>query len=118
MAVVEFPAGEGGRVFVEVVGADAAEDGPAGLSRAGSGRRVVRAAERTWEQALEGMQAVAEGALRQVRRIDPPPEEVKVSFAVAVNGQVGVMLVAAGADAHLNVEVVWTASSGMVGRRE
>lgn len=118
MEVVEFPAGEDGRVFVQVDGADGAEDGPAGLSRAGVGGRVVRAAERTWEQALEGIQAVAEGALNQFRGIDPPAEEVKVSFAVAVNGKVGAMLVAAGADAHLNVEVVWKAPFGMGGRSE
>ena len=70
---------------------------------------MVRAAAQTWEQSLEGMQAVAEGALNQLRQIEPAPDEVTVSFQVAVNGKLGVTLVAAGADAHLKVDVVWKA---------
>jgi hypothetical protein len=85
-----------------------------GLSRAGAGDRVVRAAARTWEQSLEGMQAAAEGALKQLRQIDPAPDEVKVSFGVAVNGKLGALLVTAGADAHLKVEVVLKAEKAAV----
>jgi hypothetical protein len=108
MTVVEFPADRGLQVFVEIPGRDA--DG--GLSRAGAGERVSEAAVRTWEQALEGMRAAAEGALVQLRRIDPPPAEVKVSFGVAVNGKLGATLVSAAADAHLKVEVTWRSEPG------
>jgi hypothetical protein len=109
MTVLEFPVGDGARVYVQALDGQGVEDGGTELSRAGVGDRVVRAAARTWEQSLEGMQAVAEGALNQLRRIEPAPEEVKVSFQVAVNGKLGATVVAAGADAHLKVEVVWKA---------
>jgi hypothetical protein len=109
MAVVEFPAGDGVRVYVQTLDGQAAEDGPAALSRAGSGDRVVRAATRTWEQSLEGLQAVAEGALSQLRQIDPAPDEVTVSFQVAVNAKLGATVVTAGTDAHLTVDVTWKA---------
>jgi hypothetical protein len=60
------------------------------------------------------MQAAAEGALKQLRQIDPAPDEVKVSVGVAVNGKLGVLLVTAGADAHLKVEVVLKAEKAAV----
>jgi hypothetical protein len=109
MAVVEFPVDGGARVYVEALDEQAADDGSTGLSRAGVGDRVVRTAARTWEQSLEGLQAAAEGALTQLRQIEPAPDEVRVSFQVAVNGKLGATLVTAGADAHLMVEVVWKA---------
>jgi hypothetical protein len=109
MTVVEFPVGDGARVYVQTVDEPPGGPGSAGLERAGAGDRVVRAATRTWEQSLEGMHAVAEGALNQLRRIEPAPDEVTVSFQVSVNGKLGATLVAAGADAHLKVDVVWKA---------
>ena len=105
MAVVEFDAGDGSRVYVRV------PDGSGGLDRAGAGDRVVRAAARTWQQSLEGMRATAEGALAQLRRIDPAPDEIKVSFGVTIDGKLDATVVSAGADAHLQVEVVWKARS-------
>jgi hypothetical protein len=39
-------------VYVQVLDEQGAGDGSAGLSRAGAGDRVVRAAARTWEQSL------------------------------------------------------------------
>jgi hypothetical protein len=109
MTVVEFPAGNGARVYVQAQDGLAIDDESTGLSRAGAGDRVVRAATRTWEQSLEGMQAAAEGALNQLRRIEPAPDEVKISFQVAVNGKLGATVVTSGIDAHLAVEVVWKA---------
>lgn len=111
MTVVEFPVGDG-QVYVRVADNDAAWDGQSGLSRAGAGERVVRAVVGTWDQALLGIHAVAEGVLNQLRRIEPAPDEVKVTFGVAVNGKLGATLVATGADAHLEVEVVWKNPAG------
>jgi hypothetical protein len=112
MALVEFDAGDGSRIVVQVD--DGNPEDPGGLSRAGAGDRVLRAAEQTWEQALTGMQAAAEGALNQLRRIDPPPDEVKVNFGIAVNGKVGALLVDTGADAHLKVEVTWKSKPNVI----
>jgi hypothetical protein len=111
MTLVEFSAGDGARVYVKTSDNQEADDEAAGLSRAGAGDRVVRAAARTWEQSLEGMKIVAEGALKELRQIAPVPDEIKVSFKVAVNGKVGATLVSAGTEAHLQVEVVWKAEN-------
>lgn len=72
---------------------------------------MTRTALHTWEQALDGIHAAAVGALHQLRRIEPTPDEVKVSFGVAVNGKLGATIVTAGADANLKVEVTWKALS-------
>lgn len=109
MTVVQFPADDGIHVYVQDLDGQAAEDGATGLSRAGAGDRIVRAAAQTWEQSLEGIQAAAAGALKQLRKIEPVPDEVTVSFQVAVNGKLGATVVSAGAEAHLKVEVVWKA---------
>lgn len=39
-----------------------------------------------------GMHAAAEGALTQLRRIQPAPDEVELTFGVAVNGKLGATL--------------------------
>ncbi|MFF0000933.1 CU044_2847 family protein [Streptomyces avermitilis] len=59
-----------------------------------------------------GRTSAAEGALAQLRAIDPPPEEVEVSFGVAVDGKLGATLVSAGTNAHLNIKVVWRNTTG------
>ncbi|GAA1908783.1 CU044_2847 family protein [Streptantibioticus ferralitis] len=114
MTVVEFAAGQDGRVYVEVP--DAARDnGDRGLVRAGAGDRIARAAADTWQGALAGVRSAAEGALAQLRAIDPPPEEVEVTFEVAVDGKFGATLVSAGTNAHLHVKVVWRNAAGAPG---
>lgn len=111
MSLTGFPAGDGAVVYVQSVDAQVPDAGSGGLSRAGAGERIMHTAQRTWEQSLDGMRAAAEGALRQLRGIDPPPSEVRVSFQVSINGTVGATLVSAGADAHLTVDVVWRAQT-------
>ncbi|MEV0831144.1 CU044_2847 family protein [Nonomuraea rubra] len=103
MTVVEFGAGQGGRVYVEVADQD---DGDR-LVRAGAGDRVVRAAAQTWNGALSGIRAAAEGVAAQVGALEPAPEEVEVTFGVAVSGKLGATLVSTGSDAHVNVRIVW-----------
>ncbi|MFF3958365.1 CU044_2847 family protein [Streptomyces sp. NPDC001890] len=111
MTVVEFAAGQDGRVYVEVPDETYDKDG-SGLVRAGAGDRIARAAADTWQGALAGVRSAAEGALAQLRGIDPPPEEVEVTFGVAVDGKFGATLVSAGTNAHLNVKVVWRNTAG------
>ncbi|MFF1650108.1 CU044_2847 family protein [Streptomyces sp. NPDC058240] len=111
MEVVEFAAGTDSRVYVEVPD-EASGNGGSGLARAGAGDRIVRAAADTWQGALAGVRSAAEGALAQLRAIDPPPEEVEVTFGVTVDGKLGATLVSAGTNAHLNVKVVWRNAAG------
>ncbi|MDQ1041999.1 CU044_2847 family protein [Streptomyces sp. V4I2] len=110
MTVVEFADGQDGRVYVQVPDG-AAGDGERGLVRAGAADRIARAAADTWQGALAGVRSVAEGALTQLRAVDPPPEEVEVTFGVAVDGKLGATLVSAGTNAHLNVKVVWRSTT-------
>lgn len=114
MALLEFPAGADARVYVQLDDDldDEETDGETdGLSRAGASDRVVDATMRTWGHALAGMRSAAEGVLAQLRGIEPAPAEVEVDFKVAVNGKVGATIVTGGADAHLNVKVVWKNSA-------
>jgi hypothetical protein len=114
VTVVEFAAGQDGRVYVDVPDG-AGDDGGKGLVRAGAGDRIARAAADTWQGALAGVRSAAEGALAQLRAIDPPPEEVEVTFGVAVDGKFGATLVSGGTNAHLNVKVVWRHAAGTPG---
>jgi hypothetical protein len=107
VTVVEFPVGGDSRVYVRVDHDGTTGDGDQGLSRAGARDRVVRAVAGTWDHALAGIHAAAEGAFNQLRQINPSPDEVKVTFGVEVNSKFGATLVAVGTDAHLTVEVVW-----------
>ncbi|MFL4901689.1 CU044_2847 family protein [Streptomyces sp. MMS24-I2-30] len=100
MSVVEFAAGQDGRVYVEVPD-EASGNGDSGLVRAGAGDRIARAAADTWQGALAGVRSAAEGALAQLHAIDPPPEEVEVTFGVAVDGKFGATLVSPGETAFL-----------------
>ncbi|MFE1197243.1 CU044_2847 family protein [Streptomyces olivaceoviridis] len=111
MTVVEFAAGQDGRVYVDVPDGD----GGSGLVRAGAGDRIAQAAADTWQGALAGVRSAAEGALAQLRAIEPPPEEVEVTFGVAVDGKLGATLVSAGTNAHLNVKVVWRNTAATMG---
>ncbi len=103
MLVTRFPAG--GDVWVDVALVDTDVD--SGLSRAGAGERVAQVAAESWEKALDCVHTAAQGVLAQIRRLDPAPEEVKVTFGVAVSGKLGAVLVSSGADAHIQVEVTW-----------
>ncbi|WP_406368260.1 CU044_2847 family protein [Streptomyces sp. NBC_01546] len=114
MTVVEFAVGQNGRVYVEVPD-EASDTGGNGLVRAGVGNRIARAASDTWQDALAGVRSAAEGALAQLRGIDPSPEEVELTFGVAVDGKFGATLVSAGTNAHLNVKVVWRNMAGATG---
>jgi NTP-dependent ternary system trypsin peptidase co-occuring protein len=111
VTVVEFADGQDGRVYVDVPD-QATDNGGSGLVRAGAGDRIARAAADTWHGALAGVRSAAEGALAQLRAIEPPPEEVEVTFGVAVDGKLGATLVSAGSNAHLNVRVVWRNTAG------
>jgi hypothetical protein len=42
-----------------------------------------------------------------MRRIEPAPDEVELTFGVAINGKLGATVVTAGSDAHLTVRVLW-----------
>ncbi|WP_406016419.1 CU044_2847 family protein [Streptomyces sp. NBC_00984] len=79
---------------------------------AGAGVRIVRAAADTWQGALAGLRSAAEGASAQLRAVDPPPEEVEVTFGVTVDGKLGATLVSAGTNTHVNVKVVWRNAAG------
>ncbi|GCB52957.1 CU044_2847 family protein [Streptomyces sp. NL15-2K] len=100
-------------MYVEVADKDGG-DGE-GLVRAGAGDRIAHAASQTWNSALSGVRAAADGVLAQLRSLDPPPEEVEVTFGVAVTGKVGATLVSTGGDAHINVRIVWRNGTGAEG---
>lgn len=111
MEVVEFAVGTDSRGYVEVPD-EASGNGGGGLAGAGAGVRIVRAAADTWQGALAGLRSAAEGASAQLRAIDPPPEEVEVTFGVTVDGKLGATLVSAGTNTHVNVKVVWRNAAG------
>ncbi|SDD70627.1 CU044_2847 family protein [Glycomyces harbinensis] len=105
MTLIEFPIGGDGEGTVHVFMAD--EEGAGSLTRVGASERLVMTATRTWSRALDGMRLAAEGTLEQLRSIDPAPDEVEVTFGVAMDGKVGASIVSGGSGAHLNVKVVW-----------
>lgn len=108
MSAVEFPTESGGRVFVEVDPGELLPQAPGGpVQVGGQGGRLQRVAARTWEQSLSGLTDIVSGALARCQDVRPEPDQVEVSFGVALHGEADVKVVKAATDSHLQITAVW-----------
>ncbi|WP_034268720.1 CU044_2847 family protein [Actinospica robiniae] len=97
--IVEFTLADGAKVAVS----PARPRG--GSTPIGLGERM-EVAEKTLRQAIAPVTAAAAEMLEDFRRL-AHPDEVEISFGVALDGKLGGIIVGASAGAHLEVKLRW-----------
>ncbi|WP_416984468.1 CU044_2847 family protein [Streptomyces sp. T028] len=102
--LVEFRTDDGAVVSVE-----AAADRRPGSRLVARGDGTVQAA-RTFEDALEGVRAAAESALRVFRDGSLRPDGVEIEFGVKLSAETGAIIAKGTAEGHLVVKLTWTPS--------
>ena len=99
--LVEFTTQDGARVVVEGVGT---RPGTRLVSR---GDGVLRAAG-TFEDALDGVRAAAEAALRVFRDGALRPDSVEIEFGVKMSAEAGAIIAKGSAEGQLTVKLSWS----------
>ncbi|MFJ9924914.1 hypothetical protein SAMN04490357_2850 [Streptomyces misionensis] len=100
--LVEFTTQDGARVVVEGVGTT--RPGTRLVSR---GDGVLRAAG-TFEDALDGVRAAAEAALRVFRDGALRPDSVEIEFGVKMSAEAGAIIAKGSAEGQLTVKLSWS----------
>ena len=104
--LVEFDAGDGARLVVEVDD----DDGADYVRAASPGQMVGRAADHL-QDTLQVIRTSADAVLAQVRSLDVMPAEVQAEFGIKLTGKVGAVLASSQGEAHLMVTMKWTRDS-------
>lgn len=104
--LLRFDLDDGTSVLVEV-----ADDEP-GVVRAARSGEVVQAATGAFEAGLDGVREAASAALRRLRDVAEPPDEVSLEFGVRLNAEAGAVIAKAGVEGHLHVTLTWRRPSG------
>lgn len=112
--LVEFPLESGGVAVVQVAdGLSSSEDLEAGghrpVTRGMRDSAVAERAQQTFEQAVDRVQPATEALIARFRSMTRPPDEVSISFGLAVTAEAGAVITAAGASANFSVSMTWRA---------
>jgi hypothetical protein len=118
--LVEFPLESGGVAVVQVAegmggtgGTGGTDDLPVARDRPVTrGMRdgaVAERAQQTFEQAVDRVQPATEALIARFRSMTRPPDEVSISFGLAVTAEAGAVITAAGASANFSVSMTWRA---------
>ncbi|MER5451432.1 CU044_2847 family protein [Streptomyces sp. NPDC002766] len=100
-ALVEFKTEDGALIVVEGVDEDA------GARMVSRGDGPAQAA-RTFENALGGVRAAAESALRVFRDGTLRPDSVELEFGVKLSAEAGAVIAKGAAEGHLLVKLSWS----------
>jgi hypothetical protein len=99
--LMRFPLADGGEVVVEVDPHDL------GVGRASRPGETIQQALVTYEEALDSVRRTADATLRSLRNMEQVPDELEVTFAVRLSGEVGAVIAKAGGEANLSVKLTW-----------
>ncbi|WP_320773270.1 CU044_2847 family protein [Streptomyces sp. CRN 30] len=99
--LLEFKTEDGAQVVVEAV------DPRTGARPASRGGGPAQAA-RTFEDALEGVRAAADAALRVFRDGTLRPDSVELEFGVRLSAEAGAVIAKGTAEGHLVVKLNWS----------
>jgi len=81
--------------------------GPAPASVRGAGVPAER--PRSFEEAIEGIEPIAQAVIKKVERLKV--SQATVEFGVKLTAAAGVVLASAGGEAHLKLTLTWTPKS-------
>src|ERR1700730_8629610 len=100
-ALVEFAAGEGVSVVVEI------DDEDPGYVRAGAGE-VVAKAQTTLNQALEVLRPMAKAVIEKIDNLEVrKPSGIEVEMGIKLNAKTGAVLASAGGECHVKLKLEW-----------
>lgn len=112
--LVQFPLESGGVAVVQV--ADGIDDvgdlevaGDRPVTRGMRDGAVAERAQQTFEQAVDRVQPATEALISRFRTMTRPPDEISVSFGLAVTAEAGAVITAAGASANFSISMTWRA---------
>jgi hypothetical protein len=101
--LVQFPLESGGFIWVEVNEASQDED-PRRISRP---EDLVKKAQQTFEDALEGLKPVANGIMKKLTELNQPADEVEVKFGLKMNAEAGAIIASAGIEGNYEITLKW-----------
>jgi hypothetical protein len=106
--LVEFPLESGGIAVVQVTDElEGAGDRP--VTRGMRDGAVAERAQQTFEQAVDRVQPATEALISRFRSMTRPPDEVSVSFGLAITAEAGAVITSAGASANFTIAMTWRA---------
>lgn len=106
--LMEFETDGGARVVVEGV------DDEAGARLVSRGDGPARAT-RTFENALDGVRAAADSALRVFRDGSLQPDSVELEFGVKLTAEAGAVIAKGSTEGHLVVKLSWSPDRAAAG---
>ncbi len=106
--LIEFPLEGGGSIVVEVEEPEGLGTVP--VSRKGAG--VPERAQKSFEEALEGIRPAAQVLIAKLRGLHDPPDEIEVEFGLKMNAEAGAIVAAAGVEANYKVKLTWKREKG------
>jgi hypothetical protein len=106
---MEFRTDSGAEVVVEV---DRHTPGAKLVSRGAGGPNSLERAGRTFDDALTGIRAAAESALRVFRDGALKPDAVELEFGVKLTAEAGAVIAKSAVEGHLTVKLSWSPAGG------
>ncbi len=100
-ALVEFKTDSGASVVVAV------DEQSSGARRVSRGDDALLRAGQTFDEALEGIHAAAESALRVFRDGRLKPDAVEIEFGVKLTAEAGAIIAKSSLEGHLVVKLNW-----------
>jgi hypothetical protein len=82
-------------------------DEPSQVVRAARGKDGLITADATFDAVMAQIRHVSETAIQGLRKSAVRADQVEIEFGVALNAQVGAIMVKSGAQAHLQVRLSW-----------
>lgn len=101
--LVEFDAGDGEKILVEVEDVASEEIQPISKSPG----EIAAQAGITFAQALGNLKPMIQSVKKRLDAVTDPADEVEVKFSVKINGEVGAILTKVGGEATYEITLKW-----------
>ncbi len=104
--IVEYELANGPSVYVEV------DDAAGGLQKAALDQPTK--AEKSLDQALDGVMPTAERLITRVQALDRKPSGVEIELGIKFNVKTGAVIASTALEGNIKVKLIWTPQSAHV----
>ncbi|NEP03249.1 MAG: hypothetical protein F6K58_32355 [Symploca sp. SIO2E9] len=101
--LVEFDAGDGEKILVEIEDVASEEIQPVSKTPG----EIAAKAGITFAKALDNLKPMIQGVKKKLNALTDPADEVEVKFSVKLNGEVGAVLTKVGGEATYEITLKW-----------